>query len=1122
MKRRGLALALVLSLLLAMLCVAPLSSAEETPGAEIDAAAAVAETPELPEAEAAPAETPVAELPAGEEAFESETPEAETPEAETPEPEAPDAGPIVTPIGEVPAEELPAETPAAEIAPEETDAAPSPGETMAPPAAESNAQSIDPGSFDALGSDGVAYAGVHYLSQATFNRMDAEAQKTYIHMVDSLTDMLDDGIAIYHPVFSLEADGSLCFDYSIPWKVFSQDAPEASPQNPPEQIAEAEAPQEAEFAESKETAPEEAAPEAAPEDEGPVTENVELAKRWRVPLRHVPGQPASNPAPADGLRAGSMRFDTMYWDGRNLFYDQLSEESKEYYACAKTGILDEGNNGFQCEVDDFYYLVEHYDLLWDALSALKLSYPAQFEWMGLGTTTDEYGSVIPEGVHLHLNSSTGLELTIDVSKHYSADLEQRAQAKVAELRDAALAFARKKYPNDLAYGMVYYFDNWLCKHNYYNMKGADDSTNNTANFYYCHTSYGTLLQGSGVCESYALAMSRLLDAASIPNLYVTGRAGGNHAWNQIYMPDGKYYLQDTTWNDPVGVGLTGNTTRQYLLCANDGRHIADGQVFGGTEGFRYPALSKKKYAPNKKAPSAQPTPTVAPGTNWVRSIVLNRTVLALQPGERAELIATVLPQDANEREVVWSSSAESVATVENGLVQAISAGEARITCAAADGGGAAASCDVIVMEEKVPLVSYPAAELTLGKGEEAALPASSLVSEDFTYASSNEKIATVNQKGRIRAKAPGDAVITATGARSGESAQLRLTVAKAPGKVTLSATKQTLGAGESFELRATLPEGSASALTPKLSGGKYAQVAEVEPGVYRVTGLKKGTAKLTIRTFNGKSKTCKITVKKAPDSIRLMDGKSAVAEGVKFTLGVEEALKLTAKLPSGSAGRITWRSDNPEAAEVNDGQIVARDVGEAVISASVYNAGDAEAPHVASCRIEVLPAPAAEAMRLSLPQAALGVKDKITAEFHFDGCGGSYSFQSQRKKIATVNAATGEITAKAPGTTDILVKAYNGETVRVPLTVVAAPTKAKLTAEVRELQVGERLQLRAQVLVKKLDVTDSVRYWFRTDDVGLVQLNEQTGELIALAPGTARIELVTYNKKRASLTLAIR
>lgn len=68
---------------------------------------------------------------------------------------------------------------------------------------------------------------------------------------------------------------------------------------------------------------------------------------------------------------------------------------------------------------------------------------------------------------------------------------------------------------------------------------------------------GVLLEGSGVCDSYARAYQMLLAAAGIESMIVTGVAGSdengyeNHGWNLVNL-DGSWYHIDCTWDDPVG------------------------------------------------------------------------------------------------------------------------------------------------------------------------------------------------------------------------------------------------------------------------------------------------------------------------------------------------------------------------------------------------------------------------------------------------------------------------------------------------------------------------------------------------------------------------------------------
>ncbi len=80
----------------------------------------------------------------------------------------------------------------------------------------------------------------------------------------------------------------------------------------------------------------------------------------------------------------------------------------------------------------------------------------------------------------------------------------------------------------------------------------------------------------------------------------------------------------------------------------------------------------------------------------VEEIILDNNSLSLLLGEEATLSASVLPDDALNPEVEWSTSDPAVATVENGEVTAVGIGMATITVTAVDGSGVSASCEVTV------------------------------------------------------------------------------------------------------------------------------------------------------------------------------------------------------------------------------------------------------------------------------------------------------------------------------------------------------------------------------------------------------------------------------------------
>jgi len=164
---------------------------------------------------------------------------------------------------------------------------------------------------------------------------------------------------------------------------------------------------------------------------------------------------------------------------------------------------------------------------------------------------------------------------------------------------------------------------------------------------------------------------------------------------------------------------------------------------------------------------------------------------------------------------------------------------------------------------QVPAVSQVKVEktkLTLGVKESytvvaTALPANAKTT--YTYKTSNQKVATVDAKGKIKAKKAGKANITVTSA-NGKSATIKVTVKKAPGKITVTTKAKSLKKGKSFKIKYKLPKNTASnKITFKSSNKKVATV----DANGKVKALKKGKATITVKTFNGKTAKVKVTVK---------------------------------------------------------------------------------------------------------------------------------------------------------------------------------------------------------------------------------------------------------------------
>ena len=143
----------------------------------------------------------------------------------------------------------------------------------------------------------------------------------------------------------------------------------------------------------------------------------------------------------------------------------------------------------------------------------------------------------------------------------------------------------------------------------------------------------------------------------------------------------------------------------------------------------------------------------------VEHITLSETAVSLYEGETMRLDATVEPEEAQNRSVVWSSSDEQVAQVSKcGVITAVNAGSCVITATAEDGTGTAASCEVTV-KAYVAELKPAEAELYLRQGESTvctvAVQPLDATNKTLSFTSSDEGIATVSESGMITAVGAG-------------------------------------------------------------------------------------------------------------------------------------------------------------------------------------------------------------------------------------------------------------------------------------------------------------------------------------------------------------------------------
>lgn len=150
--------------------------------------------------------------------------------------------------------------------------------------------------------------------------------------------------------------------------------------------------------------------------------------------------------------------------------------------------------------------------------------------------------------------------------------------------------------------------------------------------------------------------------------------------------------------------------------------VVDGKVKVNPEATNYlNVIAGKTYtvvATSVENPTVKAEMTVNVYANYVESVSLDKAEAVLDLGKDVTLVATVNPEDADDKTVKWSSSNTAVATVdENGKVTAVAVGNAVITCESMDKfnldktAPIKAECKVFVktedMEFAVTAISFP-------------------------------------------------------------------------------------------------------------------------------------------------------------------------------------------------------------------------------------------------------------------------------------------------------------------------------------------------------------------------------------------------------------------------------
>ena len=481
----------------------------------------------------------------------------------------------------------------------------------------------------------------------------------------------------------------------------------------------------------------------------------------------------------------------------------------------------------------------------------------------------------------------------------------------------------------------------------------------------------------------------------------------------------------------------------------------------------------------------------------VTNIILDAQSITLVAGDTYTLTATVTPSNADNKFIHWSSSNASVVIISaEGIIEAVSPGEAKVT-ATSDDGGLSASCSVVVKPK-----TYPVTGVTLDQEKvqaivgdsfklNATVTPSNATNQAIEWTSSNEIVATVNTRGEVTCRSAGHSTIAVTTEDGGFVAECHLVVTVAVSGIILSDTQLTLDEGESKVLSATIVPEDATVKNIFWESSDP-EVATVNEGM--VTGRKAGNAIITATTEDGgKTASCEVTV------IAHVSGVSLNKTSIRMERGSTEMLTATIMPENASDKTVTWATSDPLVAIVQDGKVSAVGTGSAVITVTTRDGGK-----TASCAVSVV----VSVTNVTLDRYSLsmtpGQKETLTATVSpADATNPKITWKSSSPSVAIVE--NGVVTALSVGNTTISVTSEDGEKTASCSVKVSIPVSGvSLNHTALELMEGESATLTATV--SPSDATNKSVRWSSSDtSVATVD----NGKVSTVNVGTCTVKVTT-------------
>ena len=507
----------------------------------------------------------------------------------------------------------------------------------------------------------------------------------------------------------------------------------------------------------------------------------------------------------------------------------------------------------------------------------------------------------------------------------------------------------------------------------------------------------------------------------------------------------------------------------------------------------------------------------------VESVSLDKTEAVLKEKETVKLNATVLPENADNKNVHFTSDNDAVAAVDdNGLVTALSSGEAVITVITEDG-KKTAKCKITVEKEIIQLktITITNAPAELEKGAQVQLgikyiPDNTTQSKSVEWKTSDASVAVVSSTGLVTAKKTGTVTITAVSkADSSIQSKVTIKVLSHITDVTVTGPSGTLYTDTKYKFTAKItPDDTTDNKTViwSVSDSNIAQIATDGTLSFKKAGTVDVIA--TVKATSSNTIIKKLTVTGVK---RVINVSSVALDKTTVNLKKGETVKLNATVAPADADNkeVTYTSSNSAVAKVdNTGLVTALSSGEAVITVTTKDGSK-----TASCKVTV----AKDIINLTGIQITnapaeleKGAKVQLGIKYIPDNTTQSKSveWKSSDTSVAAVSS-TGLVTAKKTGT--VTITAVSKESLKssaVTIKVLSHITDVTVTGPSGTLYTDTKYKFTAKITPD--DTTDNKTVIWSVSDSNIAQIATD-GTLSFKKAGT--VDVIATVKATSSNTI---